>query len=69
VSETTIERLKRLNDAAGQKAPVTATQEWWSRVACCIDEAFGDGVLEMSDYELGFALGGIVWQMMKDQET
>jgi hypothetical protein len=64
MSETTVERLKRLNNAAGQNAPLTATEEWWSIVAGDIDEAFGDGVRAMSDYELGYIVGGVVGRIM-----
>jgi hypothetical protein len=65
MSETTVERLKRLNSSANERAPLEVSDVFWTAIANGIDEAFGDGVPAMSDFEIGFIVGGAVGRMMK----
>jgi hypothetical protein len=64
MSETTVERLKRLNSSANKRAPIEAADVFWTRLACAIEETFGDEAQELSDYEIGCVVGGAVGRMM-----
>jgi hypothetical protein len=68
MSETTIERLKRLNSSANKRAPIEAADVFWMRLACAIEMQFGDEAQELSDYEIGCVVGRAVGRMMKHEK-
>jgi hypothetical protein len=69
MSETTFERLKRLNSPTGEVGPVEANDAFWTKIAQGMDERIGNDVQAMSDFQIGVIVGGVIERILNERES